>query len=259
MDTAHVSPPSPPVHDRIIVAGTLDRLHDGHYALLHLAFARGRHVEVWVRGQRRGAAGARACAGLLGAWAGLRAAALFTACPRPPNPPPPPAPRPLQVMDDAAGAAKAARVGQPIQPFAARCAGVAAWCDAQTPAAIAEFGGRHGLALPPSPPAGGGGGDPAHPYRGRFSLHALADAFGPSVTERGYAAIVCSEESAGGCAAINAARAGAGLPPLEVVVAPLLVGAGGGKLSSTALRAADAAGGAAGAGAGGAGGKVSGL
>lgn len=37
-------------HGRAVVAGTFDRLHDGHFALLHQAFAIGRHVEVWVSG-----------------------------------------------------------------------------------------------------------------------------------------------------------------------------------------------------------------
>lgn len=35
-------------HTRIIVAGTFDRLHEGHHSLLHTAFAHGDHVEVWV-------------------------------------------------------------------------------------------------------------------------------------------------------------------------------------------------------------------
>lgn len=36
-------------HARIIVAGTFDRLHEGHYSLLHTGFAHGAHVEIWVR------------------------------------------------------------------------------------------------------------------------------------------------------------------------------------------------------------------
>lgn len=36
------------LHERMIVAGTFDRLHAGHHAMFHLAFAHGRDVEIWV-------------------------------------------------------------------------------------------------------------------------------------------------------------------------------------------------------------------
>ena len=39
-------------HARAIVAGTFDRLHDGHFAMLHTGFALGAHVELWVRALR---------------------------------------------------------------------------------------------------------------------------------------------------------------------------------------------------------------
>lgn len=36
-------------HARVVVAGTFDRLHIGHYLLLHTSFAVAAHVEIWVR------------------------------------------------------------------------------------------------------------------------------------------------------------------------------------------------------------------
>jgi phosphopantetheine adenylyltransferase len=210
------------IHQRIIVAGTFDVLHDGHFALLHSAFARGRHVEVWV-------------------------------------------------TDDALGAAKAAKTGQIIQSYATRCEHVAAWCDAQTPTSIAHFidvshpsmrdvlpEGLHDpeavVPLPAAPSdseaaasrrAGDGTAatpDPCLPYRGRYSLHELHDSFGPSVTDPAYTGIVCSEETLPGCRLINEIRAGKGMPPLQIVVAPLVWDAARDKkLSSTDLRAARAA------------------
>jgi phosphopantetheine adenylyltransferase len=147
------------------------------------------------------------------------------------------------LADDAMGAAKAAAKRQTLRPFAERCAALAAWCDAQTAAecAAADRAEREE----------GGGADAdadadvdvdAHfPLRGRYSLHALHDAFGPSVTEPRYTAIACSEETRAGCDAINSRRAAAGLAPLEVFVAPVLLGADGIKLSSSSLREAAAA------------------
>jgi hypothetical protein len=152
------------------------------------------------------------------------------------------------LADDAMGAAKAAAKRQALRPFAVRCAALAAWCDAQTAADCAaddraeEEGGGAAVDV-----------DAHFPLRGRFSLHALHDAFGPSVTEPRYTAIACSEETRAGCDTINSRRAAAGLAPLEVFVAPVLLGADGLKLSSSSLReaageekeAAGAAGGAA--------------
>jgi phosphopantetheine adenylyltransferase len=170
----------------ILVAGTFDILHAGHYQLLHAAFCSGRAVEVWL-------------------------------------------------ADDAMCQAKAQRCGQALQPFANRAAGVQAWLDAQTPASIALGAGQ----LQDHPGGGGGGGGsagPEHPYRGRYTLHALADPLGPAATEARYTAIVCSEETRQGCEAINAARVARGLAPLRLVVVPLVCAPGGAKLSSTEER-----------------------
>jgi hypothetical protein len=121
-------------------------------------------------------------------------------------------------------AAKAARAGQTIAPFAERAAAVARWAEGMTPDAAAAFvsgvaaraaaaagaatapSTADGSAASPSQPeellamlpaddalaagradAAGvaavtGARDAAHPYRGRFSLHPLPDAFGPSTT-----------------------------------------------------------------------------
>ena len=148
-----------------LVAGTFDRLHAGHAALLRAAFAAGARVEGWV-------------------------------------------------CDDGMTAAKAASLPAPqrrvLRDCAARRAAVAAWCAAQG-------------------------------FAGRFSVHALADAVGPAASAPAGTAIACSEETRGACEALNAARAAAGKPPLRVVVVPLLRGADGEKLSSTALRAAEVA------------------
>ena len=175
--------------ETILVAGTFDILHAGHYLLLHAAFRSGCAVEVWL-------------------------------------------------ADDAMCQAKAQRCGQALQPFASRAAGVQAWVDAQTPASIAlgaaqlldhlgSGGGRGG---------GEGSAGPEHPYRGRYTLHALADPLGPAATEARYTAIVCSEETRQGCEAINAARVARGLAPLRMVVVPLVCAPGGAKLSSTEER-----------------------
>jgi hypothetical protein len=154
-------------------------------------------------------------------------------------------------MDDAQCAAKAARVGQFIQPYAARCAAVAGWCDEQTPGSIAAFYAAHGLVLPPSSAQQDGGShhpaplpDAGHPYRGRYSLHELHDVFGPSVTDGSYTAITCSEETVAGCQLINDKRAAGGLRPLAVYVAAVVTNDRGKKLSSTDIRAALAAAGA---------------
>ena len=149
-----------------LVAGTFDRLHAGHAALLRAAFCAGRRVEVWV-------------------------------------------------CDDGMTAAKAASLPAAqrgaLRDCAARRAAVAEWCDA-----------RRGA-------------------RGRFTVHALADAVGPAAAAPAGTAIACSEETRGACEALNAARAAAGQPPLRIVAVPLLRGGDGAKLSSTALRAAEVA------------------
>lgn len=40
--------PAKRMHDVILVAGTFDVLHDGHFSLFHTAFEHGKEVEIWV-------------------------------------------------------------------------------------------------------------------------------------------------------------------------------------------------------------------
>ena len=193
---------TPPGHERIVVAGTFDHLHDGHFGMLHSGFARSRNVEVWV-------------------------------------------------TDDAAAAAKAARIGQPVASYAERAGALYAWCMAQSPDSIASFRERH--AMPHWPMTGVL--DAAHPYAGRFTLHPLADALGNTVTDATYTAIVCSEETRPGCSVINDRRAAAGMPPLAIIIAPMMLNPAGAKLSSTTIRtllAGSSGGGGGGGGGGGA-------
>lgn len=129
-------------------------------------------------------------------------------------------------------------MGQYIQPYAVRRHLVEAWCDAQTADSIAHFADAHGLgaaaAAVPAPTAAAAVA--RYPYRGRYSVHELHDVFGDSVRDPTYTAIVCSEETRGGCSLINAKRAAAGWPPLEVIVASIVRNAAGAKLSSTDIR-----------------------
>lgn len=139
----------------------------------------------------------------------------------------------MQISDDAMAHVKSVKSGQFLQTYSVRCAAVAAWCDAQTPESIRLFLSSRQIELT----SGLRLGPPGHPYRGRYSTHELHDAFGPSITDPSYTAITCSEETKEGCVSINSRRASAGMAPLEIVVAPLVVGPSGSKLSSTDLRA----------------------
>jgi phosphopantetheine adenylyltransferase len=153
--------PAPTQHERIIVAGTFDVLHAGHYAMLHTAFARAGRAEIWI-------------------------------------------------SDDASALAKGAKLGQNLRSFKERSSQIVSWCE------------KHG-------------------YGARFSVHELRDAFGDSLTDGTYTAIVVSEETRSGGELINSKRAAAGLAPLEIVVTPLVIDESGEKLSSSALRARAAA------------------
>jgi pantetheine-phosphate adenylyltransferase len=188
MDTAAVSNASVasvrqrPVHDRVIVAGTFDRMHEGHFDLLDKAFEVGRHVEIWI-------------------------------------------------SDDAMIRAKATKLGQSLRTFDQRSDQVAEW--ARDHCCKIE-GGRAAAACECSE------AERCYPYRGRFTVHELHDPFGPSITDPTYTAIVCSAETREGCEAINAARIERGMPPLQIYAIDLRHGPRGEKLSSTAIRAAEA-------------------
>ena len=226
------------------MAGTFDVLHAGHFRLLREAFRRGRRVEVWLADDAMGEAKARAkrqalrpfaerCAALA-AWCDAQTAVDCAAA---------------DAHENAAGAGVAGAAGAGVAGAAG--AGVdnaAAAGDSGASGAAGGAGGvsagagagadagAEGLGTAGLGAAGLGVTDARFPLRGRFSLHALHDAFGPSVTEPGYTAIACSEETRSGCEAINARRAAAGFSQLEVFVTPVLLGDDGEKLSSSRLR-----------------------
>jgi hypothetical protein len=143
------------------------------------------------------------------------------------------------------GSAKAASVQQAIAPHAVRAAAVAAWANRQSRRDIRAFYAANMGGARPRPVVDALGGDEEEtPYVGAYSTHALTDALGGSVQEPSYTAIACSPETRPGCEAINAQRLAKGWQPLAIYECPLIPAApgGGGKMSSTALRAAAAAG-----------------
>lgn len=70
-----------------------------------------------------------------------------------------------------------------------------------------------------------------------YQILQLDDPFGPAITVDALEAHVSSEETYKGALMINELRIKNGLKPLVLVIIPLLVGADGQKLSSTAIRA----------------------
>ena len=160
---------------RVLVAGTFDRLHAGHAALLDAAIA---------------AAAAPGAGGAVEVW----------------------------VTSDAMASSKAAAARVALRSAAERRAHVAAL-----------FASR------------AGGVTDAVPLAVRCTVHELDDAVGPAADAADGTVLVCSEETLPGAARINAARAAAARAPLHLIVVPVLRGADGEKLSSTALRALEAA------------------
>ena len=75
---------------------------------------------------------------------------------------------------------------------------------------------------------------------GGKSLHieivSISDHFGPTITDPAVTALVVTQETVSGGAAVNAKRAGASWLELEVAVVDLLISGNGEKLSSTELR-----------------------
>lgn len=143
----------------------------------------------------------------------------------------------MQVTDDAQAHKKGHSVGQLLQPFDVRMRHLAAWCDAQTRDDVQAFWARYGplddvAALREDETLRG------HPYRHRYEFRELRDAFGDTITDTTYTAIVCSVETLRGCQVINERRVAAGMAPLHVYVAPLMTDGAGEKYSSTAIRAA---------------------
>lgn len=61
--------PDEALHPIVIVAGTFDILHDGHYLMLHAAFSHGAFVEVWLSDDAMCAAKALRCNQRISSWA----------------------------------------------------------------------------------------------------------------------------------------------------------------------------------------------
>ena len=160
-------------------------------------------------------------------------------------------------------AAKAKKTGQTLQPFSIRKENVEIWCNTQTIKDIQEYRSKYPIEL---------FRNNNHPhqqvlpinqidlqnnyhnnssssitsdlssiipstYQGRFSIHELHDAFGPSITDSTYTAITCSEETIQGCIEINKVRLSKNMSCLDIYCTPLAINDKGEKLSSTALRA----------------------
>lgn len=70
----------------------------------------------------------------------------------------------------------------------------------------------------------------------RCEISRLDDVFGPAALERRVGALVVSAETEPQGAVLNGLRAGAGLPPVEVVVVPMVRARDGERISTTRIR-----------------------
>lgn len=154
----------------------------------------------------------------------------------------------VHISDDAMVQAKARKLGQSMRTFAERCSHVTEWLDNRTCDAIRHDAGDSPKTIDVEPPSAPPAAEPrcfssdARPYRGRYSLHELHDGMGDSIRDPTYTAIVCSAETKAGCDMINAKRAELGFPLLAIYTVPLHMAPGAAvKLSSTAIREAEAA------------------
>jgi phosphopantetheine adenylyltransferase len=198
----------------IIVAGTFDVLHEGHYLMLHAAFHRAAHVEFWVTDDVMAAEKSARCGQRIQPWASRAVA--------------------LRAWADAQTAVSVAAFRAALLPALARSLPAGGEGAAAALASLLPAGGEGGGAAAGVPPL--------HPYAGRHTAHELTTQLGPAATEARFTDIVASAETAAGCSMINAERAARGLAPLRVLLLPVLLAEGGGKkLSSTALREAAAA------------------
>ncbi len=70
----------------------------------------------------------------------------------------------------------------------------------------------------------------------RYSISRLDDDFGPAVLEGDVQALVVSEEMRHKGEALNALRAGLGLPPVSIVVVPMVLAEDGDRISTTRIK-----------------------
>jgi len=88
----------------------------------------------------------------------------------------------------------------------------------------------------------GGAEDGTRPGRSLLiEIVSISDLFGPTITDPAITALVVTQETASGGAAVNEKRAEASWPALDVAVVDLLISHDGEKLSSTELRRQKAA------------------
>ncbi len=202
----------------MLVAGTFDVLHPGHYLLLHSAFHHGERVEVWLSGDAMVATKAAQCHQTLQPFAARSQGVCAW----------------LEAQTDHSVAAfkedLVALWGLTKEGVHEALPGSGVWAGQRGGGGGGEGGEDGAVGAAPT--------QPVHPYRERYSVHALEDPLGSAVSEARYTAIVCSEETRKGCSVINERRAGNGIPPLKVFVVPVLADNTGVKLSSTALRRA---------------------
>lgn len=204
--------------DTILIAGTFDRLHEGHYRLLRSAFRNGHFVEIWLSDDSMCAVKSKARGQQLLSFK-KRSEAVAKWCNQQSK-------ESVDLKDDIDGEEALNEVHMRHSSFLGKLEKVEEKKRSEEKSLCSE----DNTSIPPPPL------DPQFPYRFRFSIHELPDALGPSTTEPRYCAIVCSEETLSGCQAINEARLRNGLNPLDVIVTPLVFGQSGEKLSSTALR-----------------------
>jgi len=226
------------MYSLIIIAGTFDRLHEGHYRLLRSAFRNGLFVEIWLSDDRMCATKSKAKGQELYSF-NKRSEAIIQWCNEQTREQvfeKQESKNEVQVeylMKYCTTLGKMIKMEKDNQSLVDKRVDTNSILDTNSTLDMNSKILHH--PPPPSSPSSLSL-NPSFPFQSRFSIHALPDPLGPSISEPRYQAIVCSEETLTGCEAINAARVQRGLNPLDVIVTPLVLGPRGEKLSSTELR-----------------------